>query len=55
MGVLGQVSNVKLNGQAVASGWSWNSPTNVLSITGLKELTSSGTWNSDWTLSWTLE
>ncbi|CAN8101423.1 unnamed protein product [Discula destructiva] len=52
MGVRGTVSNVTLNGQAVNSGWSYDGDTEVLSLTGLNNLTSNGTWNSEWTLSW---
>lgn len=54
LGVPQQVSNVTLNGQAVTDGWSWNSATHVLSITGLDGLTSDGAWNSDWELRWAL-
>ncbi|KAJ0122509.1 Alpha-glucosidase [Diaporthe amygdali] len=54
LGVTGQVSNVTLNGQAVTSGWSWDSATNILSITGLENSTSDGAWNSKWELQWSL-
>lgn len=52
LGVAGQVSNVTLNGQPLTDGWSWDSATNILSITGLNSLTSNGTWNSNWELQW---
>lgn len=52
LGVSGSVSNVALNGQTISSGWSWDSATNVLSVTGLDSLTSSGAWDANWTLSW---
>jgi alpha-glucosidase len=54
LGVAGQVSDVKLNGEAVTEGWSWDSTTNILSISGLNSLTSNGTWNSDWELQWSV-
>lgn len=54
LGVPGQVSNVRLNGQTVNSGWSYNGDTQALTVTGLNNLTSSGTWNSAWTLSWSV-
>lgn len=54
LGVPSKVSSVKLNDQVVTGGWSWNSDTKVLSIAGLNNLTSTGTWNADWTLSWSL-
>lgn len=54
MGVPSQVSSVTFNGQAVDSGWTYDSGSQVLSLTGLNNLTSSGAWNSAWTLSWSL-
>lgn len=54
LGVPGQVSNVTLNGQTVNSGWSYNGDTKALSLSELNNLTSSGTYNSDWTLSWSV-
>lgn len=54
LGVTGQVSNVTLNGQSVTDGWSWNGATQILSITGLNNLTSNGTWNSNWELQWSV-
>lgn len=52
LGVTGQVSDVTLNGQPVTDGWSWDGATQILSITGLNNLTSNGTWNSNWELQW---
>lgn len=52
LGVTGQVSDVTLNGQAVMDGWSWDGATQILSISGLSDLTSNGTWNSNWELQW---
>lgn len=54
LGVTGQVSDVTLNGQAVTDGWSWDGATQILSISGLNNLTSNGTWNSNWELSWSV-
>lgn len=54
LGVTGQVSNVTLNGQSVTDGWSWDGATQILSITGLNNLTSNGTWNSNWELEWSV-
>lgn len=54
LGVAGEVSNVSLNGQAINSGWTWDSNTNVLSLTGLNDLTSDGVWNSEWELTWSV-
>ena len=54
LGVTNQVSDVTLNGQSVTNGWSWDSGTQVLSISGLNDLTSNGTWNSNWELQWSM-
>lgn len=54
LGVTGEVSNVTLNGQSVTDGWSWDGATQILSITGLNNLTSNGTWNSNWDLQWSV-
>ena len=43
-----------LNEQPVTDGWSWNSATQVLSISGLNNLLSNGTWNSNWELQWSV-
>lgn len=55
LGVAGEVSNVSLNGQAINSGWTWDSNTNVLSLSGLNDLTSDGAWSSDWELTWSVD
>lgn len=52
LGVAGEVSNVTLNGQSVTDDWSWDGATQILSISGLSNLTSNGTWNSNWELKW---
>lgn len=54
LGVPQQVSDVTLNGHSVTDGWSWDNATQVLSLTGLDDLTSDGAWNSGWELNWTL-
>lgn len=47
MGVRGTVSNVTLNGQAVAeSAWLYDGNAKTLSMTGLNNLTASGTYNA---------
>lgn len=52
MGVQSQPSSVKLNGQTVGQGFSYNSTSKVLAVTGLQNATSSGAWAKDWTLTW---
>jgi alpha-glucosidase len=54
LGVSGQVSDVAFNGHSVTERWSWDATTNILSISGLNNLTSNGTWNSDWELRWSV-
>ncbi|KAI9682323.1 MAG: hypothetical protein M1817_000377 [Caeruleum heppii] len=52
MGISSPVSEVLLNGQALASGWTYDDNSQLLSISNLRDVTSQGAWTSDWTLSW---
>ncbi|RDW89244.1 (trans)glycosidase-1 [Coleophoma cylindrospora] len=52
MGVGEGVSNVTLNGDQLASGWTWNETSQVLEIKELMNSTASGAWSSDWVLKW---
>ncbi|KAK5121369.1 hypothetical protein LTR85_005535 [Meristemomyces frigidus] len=52
LGVPSQPSTVALNGQTISSGVNYNSTSKVLSIKGLQNVTESGAWAQDWTLSW---
>ena len=52
MGVTSKPSSVKLNGERVSSGVSYDSSSKVLSVKGLQSLTGKGAWAQDWTLSW---
>lgn len=53
LGVPSTVSNVTLNGAALSSGWTYNSTTQVLAVTGLTKSTATGAWTNDWVLKWT--
>lgn len=52
MGVQSEPGNITLNGMSVVSGVSYNATSKVLKVTGLQNMTSSGAWAQDWTLSW---
>ncbi|KAH6664232.1 glycosyl hydrolases family 31-domain-containing protein [Halenospora varia] len=52
MGVPSSVSNVTLNGASLSSGWTYNTTSQVLTITGLANSTSTGAWTNDWVLRW---
>jgi alpha-glucosidase len=52
MGVARAPSAVRLNGQAVTSGWVYEEGSKLLKITGLEPLTSSGAWCTGWTMTW---
>jgi len=52
LGVQSQPANVTLNGVSVANLASYNSSSQVVSLTGLNSLTKAGAWSSDWVLEW---
>jgi alpha-glucosidase len=52
LGVSSSVSNVKLNGASISSGWTYNETSKVLDIKGLDNATLAGAWSSDWVLTW---
>lgn len=52
LGVQSVPKTVKLNGQTVSSGVSYDSASKVVSIKGLESLTPKGAWAQDWQLSW---
>jgi len=58
LGVGESPSNVSFNGKAVVAGsesgngWSWNSTSKVLDVTGLGNLTVAGAWTEGWVLKW---
>ena len=53
MGVTHKVGNVTLNGMAVPGNCvNYNSTTQVLSVTGLKNATVGGAWKNDWVMKW---
>lgn len=52
MGVSSTVSSVTLNGATLSSGWTYNSTTQVLAVTGLRNSTRSGAWTNDWVMRW---
>jgi alpha-glucosidase len=52
LGVGSKVNNVSLNGASISSGWTYDSSSQVLAITGLSNVTSGGAWSSDWVLNW---
>lgn len=51
LGVPQQPSNATFNGQELQN-VAYDSETQVVKITGLRNLTSSGAWAQDWTLTW---
>ena len=51
MGVQSSPRNVTLNGVSV-SATKYNSTSQVLSVTGLRNATSTGAWSTDWVLRW---
>ncbi|KXL49372.1 MAG: glycoside hydrolase family 31 protein [Acidomyces sp. 'richmondensis'] len=51
MGIASKPMNVALNGVDVD--FTFNSTSKVLSVKGLQDLTKSGAWAQDWSLSWT--
>lgn len=54
LGVENAPSTVSLNGRSLAanSNWAYNSTSKVLDVVKLNNVTSSGAWTVDWTLSW---
>ena len=52
LGVSNAVSTVTLNGETISSGWTYDSTTKVLGITGLNGATCSGAWSNDWVIKW---
>jgi len=52
LGVSAAPKNLTLNGASVSSGWTFNSSSGTLAVTGLSSSTSEGAWANDWTLKW---
>ena len=53
LGVWGGVGEVKLNGEKVGEGCvEYDEKEGVLVVKGLNDVTKSGAWKGDWTLSW---
>lgn len=46
------VGDVAFNNVSLGSGWAYDETAKVLSVTGLTNITRSGAWTSDWSLSW---
>jgi len=52
LGVKNTVSRVSLDNATISSGWSYDSTTQVLAVTGLGNRTSAGAFAKNWTLTW---
>ena len=52
LGVESCATNVTLNGKSLSNGVECDSANQILRVTGLSNVTSTGAWSQDWALSW---